>query len=46
MITEQHPVTGEPSFLLGFGGLSTDAIKQGIEDLMHAWSIKKGEESI
>jgi len=39
------PVTGEPSFLLGFGGLSTDAIKQGIENLMRAWSIKKGAES-
>ncbi len=28
MATEQLPKTGEPSFLLGFGGLSTEAIKQ------------------
>lgn len=40
------PKEGEPSFLLGFGGLSTEAIKQAIEDLMYAWSIEKGEESI
>ncbi len=40
------PVAGEPSFLLGFAGLSTESIKQAVEDLMHAWCIKKGEESI
>ena len=39
------PSEGEPSFLLGFGGLSNEAIKQAIEDLMYAWTIKKGEES-
>ncbi|WP_179393633.1 PLP-dependent aminotransferase family protein [Sporosarcina sp. JAI121] len=40
------PMAGEPSFLLGFGGLSTHAIKQVVGDLMDAWTIKKGEKSI
>lgn len=39
------PVTGKPSFLIGFGGLSTEAIKMAIERLMEAWQIKKSEES-
>jgi GntR family transcriptional regulator / MocR family aminotransferase len=37
---------GEPSFLLGFGGLPTDTINKAVEDLMTAWDIKKGEASI
>ncbi|KAA0940471.1 PLP-dependent aminotransferase family protein [Sporosarcina sp. ANT_H38] len=40
------PKAGEPSFLIGFAGLSTDAIKTAVEDLMSVWGIKKGEQSI
>ncbi len=35
------PVDQEPSFLIGFGGLSTETIKTAIEKLMAVWSIKK-----
>ncbi|MFC5590946.1 PLP-dependent aminotransferase family protein [Sporosarcina soli] len=35
------PVTGEPSFLIGFGGLSIKEIKTAVERLMVAWQIKK-----
>jgi GntR family transcriptional regulator / MocR family aminotransferase len=42
----KNPVEGEPSFLIGFGGLSVDTIKKTIEDLMHAWKINKSDESI
>ncbi|MCG7337635.1 PLP-dependent aminotransferase family protein [Sporosarcina sp. ACRSM] len=34
-------VTGEPSFLIGFGGLSIKEIKTAVEKLMAAWQIKK-----
>lgn len=34
---------GEPSFLLGFGGLSTEDITKAVEDLMKAWNICKSE---
>lgn len=40
------PKTGEPSFLIGFGGLSIDEITTAVKDLMIAWHIEKGEESI
>jgi GntR family transcriptional regulator / MocR family aminotransferase len=42
----KNPVEGEPSFLIGFGGLSVDTIKKTIEDLMLAWKINKSDESI
>ncbi|WP_342513890.1 PLP-dependent aminotransferase family protein [Sporosarcina sp. FSL K6-1522] len=35
------PVIGVPSFLLGFGGLATDDIRNAVDSLMHAWSINK-----
>lgn len=37
-----HPVIGPPSFLIGFGGLSTETITRGIDALMSAWQISKG----
>lgn len=35
------PVEQEPSFLIGFGGLSTETIQTAIKTLMAAWNIKK-----
>jgi len=35
------PVIEEPSFLIGFGGLSNETIKSAIDTLMNAWEIKK-----
>ena len=46
MNTEQLPEAGEPSFLIGFGGLSRDINTEPSDDLMNAWQIKKGEEPI
>ncbi len=40
-----NPVAGEPSFLIGFGGLSSTDIQQAVNNLMEAWHIKKGEDS-
>lgn len=40
-----RPVEGPPSFLIGFGGLSTETINTGIEALMSAWKIKKDSAS-
>ncbi|WP_318618182.1 PLP-dependent aminotransferase family protein [Sporosarcina sp. YIM B06819] len=39
------PITGEPSFLIGFGGLSVDEITSTIDTLMASWQIEKGTES-
>ena len=36
-----QPVIGPPSFLIGFGGLSTKSITEGIDALMSAWKIRK-----
>lgn len=36
-----QPVDGPASFLIGFGGLSTETIKTGIDILMSIWNIKK-----
>lgn len=36
-----YPVSHAPSFLIGFGGLSSEVIKTGIDALMSAWHIKK-----
>ncbi|PIC62730.1 GntR family transcriptional regulator [Sporosarcina sp. P13] len=30
-----------PSFLIGFGGLSEDEIRMGVNKLLHVWNIKK-----
>lgn len=38
-------VNGPPSFLIGFGGLSPEIIKTGIDILMSAWNIKKSSAS-
>ncbi|WP_153733572.1 MocR-like pyridoxine biosynthesis transcription factor PdxR [Sporosarcina obsidiansis] len=35
------PGLSDPSFLIGFGGLSELQIKEGIHTLMNAWNIKK-----
>ena len=35
------PVIEEPSFLIGFGGLSDETIRTAIDTLMTAWQIKK-----
>ena len=35
------PVVEEPSFLIGFGGLSDETIRTAIDTLMIAWKIKK-----
>ena len=35
------PVEEEPSFLIGFGGLSDETIRKAIDTLMIAWKIKK-----
>jgi len=40
------PLHGEPSFLIGFGGLSEETIKIAVTHLMNAWHIKKSSESI
>ena len=37
------PIAGNPSFLLGFGGLSIDAIREAIETLMTSWKITKAQ---
>ncbi|WP_438314169.1 PLP-dependent aminotransferase family protein [Sporosarcina sp. FA9] len=34
-------VSKEPSFLIGFGGLSVDSIEKAIDRLMEVWNIKK-----
>lgn len=34
------PVDEEPSFLIGFGGLSEETIKTAVSNLMDAWNIK------
>ncbi|MHA6261419.1 MocR-like pyridoxine biosynthesis transcription factor PdxR [Sporosarcina sp. CAU 1771] len=39
-------VNEEPSFLIGFGGLSVLSITNAIDSLMNAWEIQKGSESI
>ena len=41
----KEPINDEPSFLIGFGGLSVDTIKRAIDTLMIAWEIKKSSES-
>lgn len=38
-------VDGEPSFLIGFGGLTVHSITDAIDSLMKAWQIQKGSES-
>ena len=38
-------VVGPPSFLIGFGGLSPETIKTGIDTLMSAWNIKRSSAS-
>ncbi|MCZ2260879.1 MocR-like pyridoxine biosynthesis transcription factor PdxR [Sporosarcina sp. G11-34] len=35
------PILGEPSFLIGFGGLSVHSITDAINNLMRAWGIRK-----
>ena len=35
------PLVEEPSFLIGFGGLSIETIKTAIDTLMIAWNIEK-----
>lgn len=40
------PITGEPSFLIGFGGLAVDEIIGTVDTLMTSWHIEKGAESI
>ena len=40
------PIAEEPSFLIGFGGLSEETIKTAVSNLMNAWKIKKGSESL
>lgn len=35
------PISEEPSFLIGFGGLSEEEIRTGITNLMTIWHIKK-----
>lgn len=35
------PVAGEPSFLIGFGGLSEDQLNVAVDALMEAWNIRK-----
>jgi GntR family transcriptional regulator/MocR family aminotransferase len=40
------PIVGEPSFLIGFGGLSDHQLSVAIEILMRTWNIKKSGESI
>lgn len=42
----KNPIENEPSFLIGFGGLSVETIKRAIDDLMAVWEIKKSGESI
>lgn len=39
------PITGEPSFLIGFGGLAVDEITSTVDALMTSWQIEKGAES-
>ncbi|WP_342507608.1 PLP-dependent aminotransferase family protein [Sporosarcina sp. FSL K6-2383] len=39
------PMTGEPSFLIGFGGLSVDEIAETVDALMKSWHIEKDAES-
>ncbi len=39
------PVSGEPSFLIGFGGLSVNEITNTVNTLMKTWQIRKGKES-
>ncbi len=39
------PITGEPSFLIGFGGLAVDDITSTVDALMTSWQIEKGAES-
>ncbi len=38
----KSPITGRPSFLLGFGGLTDEQITKGIHQMMNAWKIEKG----
>ena len=40
------PVTGEPSFLIGFGGLSVDSITDAVDSLMTVWGIRKGSKTV
>lgn len=40
------PVDGDPSFLIGFGGLAVHSITDAIESLMKAWQIQKSSESL
>lgn len=39
------PIIGEPSFLIGFGGLAVDEITSTVDALMTSWQIEKGAES-
>ncbi|MFJ7936871.1 PLP-dependent aminotransferase family protein [Sporosarcina sp. NPDC096371] len=39
------PLTGEPSFLIGFGGLSVKEITHTVNALMKSWRIEKSVES-
>ncbi|MEK5040610.1 MocR-like pyridoxine biosynthesis transcription factor PdxR [Sporosarcina sp. FSL K6-3457] len=39
------PMTGEPSFLIGFGGLSVVEITNTVDALMKCWHIEKSAES-
>lgn len=39
------PVNDQPQFLLGFGGLALNEIKNAVEKLMDAWSIQKSDGS-
>ena len=39
------PMSGEPSFLLGFGGLSVDSLREAVDELMITWKITKGSKT-